>query len=181
MGDGSVTKTGAGTFKLVAPRTEGEKLLQSTGTLTVAEGTMVLDGALVAEKLDVVIAEGAVLDLNGSTLEVKSITGKGTVVNGTIKLTQIAYNTGDWATMGEGASIAAGTILVDFTGCTFTKAQYAEGIVITSYSGAAPTGLVLKAVNVDDKVVMNPSSQTVIADGKIILIVKPSGFTVIIR
>ena len=180
MGDGSVTKTGAGTFKLVAPRTAGEKLLQSTGTLTVAEGTMVLDGALVKEEIDVVVAEGAVLDLNGSTLKAKSITGKGTVVNGTVQLTQIAYNTGDWATMGEGASIAAGTILVDFKDATFTKAQYAAGIVITTYTGAKPTGIVLKAINVDPEVVPNARSQTVIEDGKIMLKVVPSGFTILV-
>lgn len=181
FGDGSVTKTGKGTFKLVESRSEADKLLQSTGTLTVAEGTMVLDGALVKEEIDVVIAEGAVLDLNGSTLKAKSITGKGTVVNGTVQLTQVPYNAEGWATMGTGASIATGTILVDFKDATFTKAQYAAGIVITTYTGAKPTGIVLKAINVDSTVVPNARSQTVIADGKIMLKVAPSGFAISIK
>ena len=84
-GTGKVVKTGEGTFELVSARAEGEKLLQYTGGTVVSNGTFVIDGSLVADGAkSFEVLEGAILDLNGSTLAGATISGAGVVTNGTL-------------------------------------------------------------------------------------------------
>ena len=141
-GDGSVTKTGAGTFKLVEGRgVVGEKLLQNTGLTTVAEGTLVLDGSLVAEGAKLAVAAGATLDLNGSTLATP-VSGAGTITNGKLADDLTLVYGDEMPIFGEG--VLGSKLTVDFTG---TTAEFKTPYVVGHYTGAAPVGLKVKAVN----------------------------------
>lgn len=93
-GTASVRKTGAGTFKLVEGRAIGEALLQNTGVTEVKEGALVLNGALAAPGAALTVDEAGTLDLNATTLAVKSLAGAGTVRNGTMA-TPILLSTAD--------------------------------------------------------------------------------------
>lgn len=144
-GEGPLTKTGAGTLYLTESYDldgdSSEKLLQNTGLTTVAEGTLVLNGSLVAEGAKLAVAEGATLDLAGSTLAAP-VSGTGTITNG--RLTDgltLVYGEGA-PTFGEG--VLGSKLTVDFTG---TTAEFNTPYVIGHYTGAAPAGLKVKAVN----------------------------------
>ena len=172
MGDGSVTKTGKGMFKLVSPRTDGEKLLQNTGLTTVAEGTLVLDGTLVAEGAKLAVAADATLDLNGSTLAAP-VSGAGTITNG--KLTDdltLVYGD-EMPTFGEG--VLGSKLTVDFTG---TTAEFKTPYVVGHYAGAAPAGLKVKAVNTGLEAFR---AVTTCEDGDITVTLVKSGLLVLIK
>lgn len=144
-GEGPVTKTGAGTLYLTESydldNVSSEKLLQNTGLTTVAEGTLVLDGSLVAEGAKLAVAADATLDLNGSTLAAP-VSGAGTITNGKLADDLTLVYGDEMPTFGEG--VLGSKLTVDFTG---TTAEFKTPYVVGHYTGAAPAGLKVKAVN----------------------------------
>ena len=179
-GDGKVVKTGEGTFKLVEARAEGEKLLQYTGGTVVSNGTLVIDGSLVADGAkSFEVLEGAILDLNGSTLAGATISGAGVVTNGTLSAATIAYDADAVTTFSDIAF--DGTLFVDFgkTGDeSIDKDVAREGIVFAHYTGDAPAITRVKALNTG---IARATAKVSFADGDIVVAVKQSGFEVRIR
>ena len=171
FGEGGVTKTGAGTFKLVSPRADGEKLLQNTGLTTVAEGTLVLDGTLVAEGAKLAVAAGATLDLNGSTFAAP-VSGAGTITNGKLADGATVVYGEAVPTFGEG--VLGSKLTVDFTG---TTAEFKTPYVVGHYTGAAPAGLRVKAVNTGLETVR---AVTTCENGDITVTLVKSGFSVLV-
>ncbi len=179
-GTGSVTKTGAGTFKLVAPRTAGEKLLQYTGGTVVSNGTLVVDGSLVADGAkSFEVAEGATLDLNESTLASATISGAGVVTNGTLSAATIAYDADAVLTFEDVAF--NGALTVDF-GCTAENPLDSDagraGITVAHYTGGAP--VIAKVVPANTGIV-RAKAKVECNEGDIVVTVVQSGLQVYIR
>lgn len=178
-GTGKVVKTGAGTFELVSARAEGEKLLQYTGGTVVSNGTFVIDGSLVADGAkSFEVAEGAILDLDGSTLSGARIAGAGTVTNCTLSATTVVYSETETPTFDGGA--LGGTLFVDFgrTAENPLDPQAAKnGIVVAHYVGDAPGIEKVKVVNTG---LPQPSARVACVNGAIVVFVDRSGFSVII-
>lgn len=180
-GGGSVTKTGAGTFKLVAPRKAGEKLLQYTGGTIVSNGTFVIDGSLVADDSKAfTVASGAVLDLNGTPLSGATLSGAGTVTNGTLSAATIPYNATTGALTFSDVAFD-GVLTVDF-GCTAENPLDIEGaragFVVAKYTGDMPAGLVVRPVNTG---LVRPHARVSFADGNISVSVVNLGLSVFLR
>ena len=177
-GAGGVVKTGAGVFKFVSARSEGEKLIQHTGGTTVSNGTLVVDGSLVADGAgSFAVASGATLDLDGSTLAGATLSGAGVVSNGTLNAT-LAY--GDGTALPTFSSVA-GFLTVDFgrtSANPVDSSTAAAGIVVGRYSGSAPAGLKVKAVNTG---ISGARTTVTFSDGQIFAKIAPSGFAVLIR
>jgi len=103
-GDGKIVKAGAGTLVfgenvtvkgatfpsqstvLTTNLLERTCTMDVAGGLEIREGTVVVSNATIRADAVVTVAEGAVLDLSGSTVEVDTIGGRGTVRNGTLKV-----------------------------------------------------------------------------------------------
>ena len=179
-GGGSVTKTGAGTFKLVSPRSADEKLLQYTGGTIVSNGTFVIDGSLVADDSKAfTVASGAVLDLNGTMLSGATLSGAGTVTNGTLSAATIPYNAKAGALTFSGVAFD-GVLTVDF-GCTDNPLDIEgarAGFVVARYTGDIPAGLVVKPVNTG---LVRPHARVSFADGNIRVSVVNLGLSVFMR
>ena len=180
VGDGKVVKTGGGAFKLVEARAEGEKLLQYTGGTVVSNGTFVVDGSLVADgakSFDV--AEGAILDLNGSALDGATISGAGVVTNGTLSAATIAYGEDALPTFTD--VTFDGTLTVDFDKTDedpLDKTAAKAGIVVARYTGEAPANLRVKSVNTG---IERVRTAVVCEGGDVIAKMTQSGFSVVIR
>ena len=179
-GDGKVVKTGEGTFKLVAARAEGEKLIQYTGGTVVSNGTLVIDGSLVADGAkSFEVAEGAILDLNETTLAGATISGSGVVTNGTLSAATIAYDEDALPTFSDVAF--SGTLFVDFGKSAddpLDKTAAKAGIVVAHYTGEAPVNLRVKSVNTG---IERARTAVVCEGGDVIAKMTQSGFSVIIR
>ena len=179
-GDGKVVKTGEGTFELVAARAEGEKLLQYTGGTVVSNGTFVIDGSLVADGAkSFEVAEGAILDLNETTLEGATIAGAGVVTNGTLSAATIAYDEDALPTFTD--VTFDGTLTVDFDKTDedpLDMAAAKAGIVVAHYTGEAPANLRVKSVNTG---IERVRTAVVCEGGDVIAKMTQSGFSVIIR
>ena len=179
-GAGSVVKTGAGTFKLVAARAEGEKLVQYTGGTVVSNGTLVVDGSLVADGAKTFgVCAGATLDLNDTTLAGAKISDAGTVTNGTLSAATLAYAVDAVPTFSDVAF--DGTLTVDFGRTAEDPLDAAEaraGIVVAHYTGEAPANLSIRAANTG---IERAKTEVTLSGGDIIATVAPSGFMVIVR
>lgn len=179
-GEGAVVKTGAGTFKLVTARSEGEKLLQYTGGTTVSNGTLVVDGSLVADGAKTFeVAEGAALDLNETTLAGATVSGAGVVTNGTLSAATIAYDTE--AVMTFSGVAFDGTLFIDF-GKTeedpLDRDAGRAGITVAHYTGEAP--VIAKVVPANTGIV-RAKAKVVCNEGDIVVTVVQSGLLVYIR
>ena len=179
-GAGGVVKTGLGTFELVAARAEGEKLLQYTGGTVVSNGTFVIDGSLVADGAkSFEVVEGAILDLNETTLEGATIAGAGVVTNGTLSAATIAYDEDALPTFSDVAF--SGTLFVDFGKSAddpLDMAAAKAGIVVAHYTGEAPANLRVKSVNTG---IERARTAVVCEGGDVIAKMTQSGFFVVIR
>ena len=179
-GDGKVVKTGEGTFKLVSPRTEGEKLLQHTGGTVVSNGTFVVDGSLVADGAkSFAAAEGGVLDLNGTALAGATLSGAGVVTNGTFATATITYDETDVPTFSDVAF--SGKTTVDFghtAADPLDKAAARAGLVVAHYTGAVPAGLSIKAKGTGIPMAL---TKTRCENGDVVVTITRSGFSVIIK
>lgn len=190
-GTGKFTKDGTGTLKLIqslycnggnnmnAKVESTELLVQNTGGLHVAEGKLILNGALVAGKPDVEISAGATLDLNGTSLAPTMLYGGGTVTNGTISATTLAYDAVALPTFSDVAF--SGTLIVDFGKTAddpLDKTAAKTGIVVAHYTGDAPANLRVKAVNTG---IPRVKADVSCVDGDIVVTAVQSGFSVIIR
>ena len=179
-GTGKVVKTGEGTFELVSARAEGEKLLQYTGGTVVSNGTFVIDGSLVADGAkSFEVAEGAILDLNETTLEGATIAGAGVVTNGTLSAATIAYGEDALPTFTD--VTFDGTLTVDFDKTdedTLDKTAAKAGIVVARYTGEAPANLRVKSVNTG---IERVRTAVVCEGGDVIAKMTQSGFSVVIR
>ena len=179
-GDGKVVKTGAGTFALVSPRTEGEKLLQHTGGTVVSNGTFVVDGSLVADGAkSFAAAEGGVLDLNGTALAGATLSGAGVVTNGTFATATITYDETDVPTFSDVAF--SGKTTVDFghtAADPLDKAAARAGLVVAHYTGAVPAGLSIKAKGTGIPMAL---TKTRCENGDVVVTITRSGFSVIIK
>ena len=179
-GDGKVVKTGAGTFKLVEARAEGEKLVQYTGGTVVSNGTLVVDGTLVADGAkSFEVAEGATLDLNETTLAGATISGAGVVTNGTLSAATIAYDA-DAVTTFDGVEFS-GTLFVDFGRTAenpIDKAAGKSGFVVAHYTGDAPVIANVKALNSG---IVRTRARATVSNGDIVVTVEQSGLQVYIR
>lgn len=100
FGEGTVTKTGAGTCafttllqaKHSATGSDATTIpaFHNVGGLVVAEGTAILQAAAIAptnENFAVTVRSGAALNLNGDTFNLASLNGGGVVSNGTLSTT----------------------------------------------------------------------------------------------
>ena len=107
-GTGTLTKTGSGTLTLSGTNTY-------TGTTTITEGTLRLSGgSAIADNATVNVANGATLDLNGTTETIGALTGSGTVTVGAGTLTLSDPAAGSFSGMLTGTStysIASGATL----------------------------------------------------------------------
>ena len=183
-GTGDIVKTGAGTLYLTESydldTASTEKLLQYTGGTVVSNGTLVVDGTLVADGAkSFEVAEGAALDLNETTLAGATISGAGTVTNGTLSAATIAYDA-DAALTFEDVAFN-GALTVDF-GCTaenpLDMAAAKAGIVVAHYTGDAPANLRVKAVNTG---IARARTTVACEDGDVVAKISQVGFSVIIR
>ena len=156
-----------------------ELLVQNTGGLHVAEGKLILNGALVAGKPDVEISAGATLDLNGTSLAPTMLYGGGTVTNGTISATTLAYDAVALPTFSDVAF--SGTLFVDFGKSAddpLDKTAAKAGIVVAHYTGEAPANLRVKSVNTG---IERARTAVVCEGGDVIAKMTQSGFSVRIR
>ena len=183
-GTGDVVKTGAGTLYLTESydldTASTEKLLQYTGGTVVSNGTLVVDGSLVADGAkSFEVAEGAILDLNETTLEGATIAGAGVVTNGTLSAATIAYDEDALPTFSD--VVFSGTLFVDF-GKTdenpLDKDDAKTGIRVAHYTGEAPANLMVKALNTG---IPRVRADVSCVDGDIVVTAVQSGFSVIIR
>ena len=179
-GDGKVVKTGAGTFALVSPRTEGEKLLQHTGGTVVSNGTFVVDGSLVADGAkSFAAAEGGVLDLNGTELSSATLSGAGVVTNGTLSAATITYDETDVPTFSDVAF--SGKTVVDFghtAADPLDKAAARAGLVVAHYTGAVPAGLSIRTTATG---IPMAHAKTRYENGDVVVTITRSGFSVIVK
>ena len=179
-GTGGLVKTGAGTFALVSPRTEGEKLLQHTGGTVVSNGTFVVDGSLVADGAkSFAAAEGGVLDLNGTALAGATLSGAGVVTNGTFATATITYDETDVPTFSD--VVFSGKATVDFghtAADPLDKAAARAGLVVAHYTGAVPAGLSIKAKGTGIPMAL---TKTRCENGDVVVTITRSGFSVIIK
>ena len=179
-GDGKVVKTGAGTFALVSPRTEGEKLLQHTGGTVVSNGTFVVDGSLVADGAkSFAAAEGGVLDLNGTELSSATLSGAGVVTNGTLSAATITYDETDVPTFSDVAF--SGKTVVDFGHTAenpLDKATARAGLVVAHYTGAVPAGLSIRTTATG---IPMAHAKTRYENGDVVVTITRSGFSVIVK
>ena len=166
--------------ELVSARAEGEKLLQYTGGTVVSNGTFVIDGSLVADGAkSFEVAEGAILDLNETTLEGATIAGAGVVTNGTLSAATIAYGEDALPTFTD--VTFDGTLTVDFDKTdedTLDKTAAKAGIVVARYTGEAPANLRVKSVNTG---IERVRTAVVCEGGDVIAKMTQSGFSVVIR
>ena len=179
-GTGKVVKTGAGTFELVSPRAEGEKLLQYTGGTTVSNGTLVVDGALVADGAkSFSAAEGGALDLNGTTLSGATLSGAGVVTNGTLSTATITYDETEVPTFSDVVFSDKATVDFGHTDANpIDKAAAREGLVVAHYTGAVPAGLAIKVKGTGIPMAL---ARTRYENGDVIVTITRSGFSVTIR
>ncbi len=179
-GDGKVVKTGAGTFALVSPRAEGEKLLQHTGGTVVSNGTFVVDGSLVADGAkSFAAAEGGVLDLNGTALAGATLAGAGVVTNGTLSAATITYDETDVPTFSDVAF--SGKTVVDFGHTAenpLDKAAARTGLVVAHYTGAVPAGLSIRTTGTG---IPMAHAKTRYENGDVVVTITRSGFSVVIK
>ena len=177
-GTGGVVKTGLGTFELVEARAEGEKLLQYTGGTVVSNGTLVVNGSVVDGSKTFSVATGATLDLNASTLVGGTLSGAGTIANGTLSATTLEYGDGTALPTFSGV---AGEVTVNF-GCTtaypldLTAAK--TGIVVGHYTGNAPSELVFRAADTGLSLYRPVVS---FVDGDIVMKFELSGFMIFVK
>ncbi|MBQ6923287.1 MAG: hypothetical protein IJQ73_01465 [Kiritimatiellae bacterium] len=123
-GDGTlvfdVAKTEKGTPTLNQARiAETNALARSytldvEGGLDVFGGTVCVSAASMRPGLDVHVASGAVLDLGGDTIEVASLSGAGTVRNGTLVVGTLKVDVDAGVITLDDATIQPGRVLVDF-------------------------------------------------------------------
>lgn len=178
-GTGGLVKTGEGTFELVLARAEGEKLLQYTGGTVVSNGTLVVDGSLVDGAKSFEVAEGAMFDLNETTLEGATIAGAGVVTNGTLSAATIAYDADALPTF-SGVAFK-GALIVDFGRTEDNPLDIDEasaGISIARYTGEAPVNLRVKTINTG---IQRARAAVDFVDGVIVMKVDQTGFLMIVR
>lgn len=179
-GTGRLVKTGEGTFELVEARAEGEKLLQYTGGTVVSNGTFVVDGSLVADGAkSFEVAEGAILDLNETTLADATISGSGVVTNGTLSAATIAYDADALPTF-SGVAFK-GALIVDFGRTEDNPLDIDEasaGISIARYTGEAPVNLRVKTINTG---IQRTRAAVDFVDGVIVMKVDQTGLLMIVR
>lgn len=183
-GTGDIVKTGAGTLYLTESynldSASTEKLLQGTGKTVVSNGTLVVDGSLVADGAkSFEVAEGAALDLNETTLAGATISGAGTVTNGTLSAATIAYDAE--AVMTFSGVAFDGTLFVDFGKTAedpLDRQAAKSGIVVAHYTGDAP--VIAKVVPANTGIA-RAKAKVVCDAGDIVVTVEQSGLAVVIR
>ncbi len=180
-GTGDVVKTGAGTLYLTESydldSASTEKLLQYTGGTTISNGTLVVDGSLVADGAkSLEVAEGATLDLNETTLADATISGAGTVTNGTLSAATIAYDADEQLTLSD--VTLNGILTIDF-GSPISKSAAKAGIAVAAVSGN--TSLDLSKVVVVNSGIPRAKASAKIVDSKLVVTVEQSGLIVIFR
>ncbi len=179
-GSGGLVKTGTGTFELLAPRAQGEALLQHTGGTTVSNGTFVIDGALVADKAkSFAVAEGALLDLNGTTLFGGTFSGAGVVTNGMLDAPTVKYDEAAVPTFSD--VVFSGRMTVDFCHTEedpIDKAAAREGIVVAHYTGEAPKKLSVMATGTG---ISLARTSAWCEDGDVVVSISRAGFYIIFK
>lgn len=141
VGDGGMRKRGAGTLAFACK--SGMRSWDFGGTLSIEEGAVTLAAGAVREGAKAEIADGAALDLNGTTLERAVISGEGTVANGTLDSSRIMVDV-------TNAGVVTGSVKlsnVAFTGRTVIDLGRTQAnplpdrtlaVTLFSYSGSAP-------------------------------------------
>ena len=152
--------------------------LAITGKLEVKAGQVeIADGAAVAGDCSLAVASGATVDLGENAVSFTSLSGAGTVANGTLE-TKLNYGDGDVLPT---FSAVDGMLIVDFehTAADPIDASVAKaGIVVAHYVGAAPTGLQIKTRNTG---IARAVAQVEFSDGDIVMKIRRRGFIVTIR
>ncbi|MBQ6923266.1 MAG: hypothetical protein IJQ73_01360 [Kiritimatiellae bacterium] len=88
--------------------------LDVTGGLNVLGGAVYVTAATMRPGLDVHVASGAVLDLGGGTIEVASLSGAGTIRNGTIRTRLLKVDVDAGAITLDDATIDPARVVIDF-------------------------------------------------------------------
>ena len=109
VGEGGMRKRGAGTLAFACK--DGMKSWDFGGTLSLEEGTVTLAAGAVREGARADIADGATLDLNGTTIEGAVISGEGVVANGTLDSSRL---------MAEVSDVGVATRCVTLSGVSFS-------------------------------------------------------------
>ena len=179
-GSGGLVKTGTGTLELLAPRAQGEALLQHTGGTTVSNGTFVIDGALVADKAkSFAVADGALLDLNGTTLFGGTFSGAGAVTNGMLDAPTVKYDEAAVPTFSD--VVFSGRMTVDFCHTEedpIDKDAAREGIVVAHYTGEAPKKLSVMATGTG---ISLARTSAWCEDGDVVVSISRAGFYIIFK
>ena len=143
--------------------------LAITGTLRVNEGTVkIADAAAVAGTCALAVAADATVDLGGNKVAFTGLSGAGKVTNGSVEGLTYAY--GDKVPTFDGLT---GSVKVDFGGAAELKTTY----VVGHYTGTAPTGLAVKAINTG---LTSVKAVVTFEDGNIVVGFKRSGLTILV-
>lgn len=183
-GRGDWRKTGAGTLCLTNSFSYGVgdvdvALLQTSGESRVAEGKLLVDGAVIGRTAKFVVDADAVLDLNATSVTADTLAGGGTVANGALALTTLKYDAEAQPTFADVS--LSGTVNVDFgrTGDDPLDPDEAmAGIVVAHYTGATPTGFRLRAINTGSAL---PATEFKAVDGDLIVTIRSSGLVLYLK